>query len=866
MGKLIITGYGSATSASTMAVTFNTAPADTSKVAFTVKGSSGTVAATTTTWNSANTVATLTSASNFVEDTYSVDVQNNSTDLGTSSVTIAQQKVAKIQITSTVLSVVPGVESSTTPNAGKGFATYKVFDQYGNDITSTPLGNNINWTVGVGTVDSTLTRNGVLAVDPLSNIPLTTYASSGATINAYDTDDYVTASANLTVSMSTGTLSGITLTSLTSPNNDDFNAGNTSGQWYINYTALDASGNPTSNYSLVSSGVLQINGGAFLTCGIVEDPTDSTKAAISVQINSTYASTLAADTQIPITILTTSGQSSTLEVTLKKAASLYSFTMNAPTQMVASGETVDIPFTAVDQNGNAITSFGSLNGLVNLTMTGSTDPTQFELIENGDGSATLQAELPANQTTTSMTCYLMANVIATGKTSQLTLNIQKQALANSLTLDSSVLIPIMQQNSIQNIDFGYNYGGLSVEDQYGRAFDMTSTQNGASNSAEPNYQVVAVPYSSGSQVVTVGGNDGTKAVDATPGADGTVAYAEGSHGISITANPAAGSESVTFELIDTNQNTDYTYTGATKPTITYGTSTNPYTVIDSKTETFSVVNSTDIKGYTLSTLAQQFAQAGTGADPLVSSTLTTMAGTKAVDGDYDQAAKVYGTLSNGNKVLLAPTFDANDNTTSTSVSHTFVNTVVNASVDSGDFAVAPDSAPTTGGVATTTQTDVYANSYNLATNPSETTSSGNVTVIVNGTDGTIHTLTTKATSSSAGVVCKSVSFYADTTETGISVSNSIITVSAADLSASKAMVYANSDGSETAAGLYFDGVDQYGTKCAPLSVYIASQTGPTAAVMGINGKWTTAPVAGDKVVLTAVAANGLSKTITLNVD
>lgn len=62
---------------------------------------------------------------------------------------------------------------------------------------------------------------------------------------------------------------------------------------------------------------------------------------------------------------------------------------------------------------------------------------------------------------------------STGKFSSITLNIQKAAKADTLNLDSSVLVSSMQKDATQKIDFRYDKGGLSAKDQYGRVLDMT---------------------------------------------------------------------------------------------------------------------------------------------------------------------------------------------------------------------------------------------------------------------------------------------------------------------------------------------------------------------------------------------------------
>ena len=99
---------------------------------------------------------------------------------------------------------------------GNGYATYKVLDQYGNDITTSALAQGITWTCGVGNVTS---NNGLLTVTPFSGATnfLTQYTT--ATINGIDQTTGVTTSANLTVTQNQGTLGDITLNKLECSNN-----------------------------------------------------------------------------------------------------------------------------------------------------------------------------------------------------------------------------------------------------------------------------------------------------------------------------------------------------------------------------------------------------------------------------------------------------------------------------------------------------------------------------------------------------------------------------------------------------------------------------------------------------------------------
>ncbi len=85
-----------AASASSFAVALSSAPAQQSKITFTVMN--GTTPVTVApTWSADGKTATLTAGSNLPENTYTVDVKNGTTDLGTTSVTVTEQKLLVLQ-------------------------------------------------------------------------------------------------------------------------------------------------------------------------------------------------------------------------------------------------------------------------------------------------------------------------------------------------------------------------------------------------------------------------------------------------------------------------------------------------------------------------------------------------------------------------------------------------------------------------------------------------------------------------------------------------------------------------------------------------------------------------------------------------
>jgi uncharacterized protein YjdB len=795
-----------ATSATTMAVTFNGAPADTSKVAFTVKGSSGTASTVTTTWNSTDTVATLTNATNFAPDTYSVDVQNSGTDLGSTNVTMTAQEIGKIAITSSKLAV----------SSNEGYATYKVLDQYGNDITSSGLADDVTFQCGVGTISAS---NGEITLQPTgwgtSNV-LSLITFPTVVITGYDSTSGTSTSATLTTSTQVGTLSTFQLgTALTNANGKTLSADDTSDLFYLPFTATDVSGNSTSNYNLITNGLIlnQLNGvgsKTYLTTSnsavvaqIVQDPNNSNDAVIQVTATS---ATIPMNEPVVITAMTWTGSTSSFTVTLNEQSTLSTFTLQAPASEVATGESTVIPCVAEDQYGNAITSFSGLysNGTLQVTLSNAI------IQENADGTFEVIAG-PAGAGFSQTGNQVVTATTLAGKYSSLTINVQNIANPNQLVLSQTELKGYMETGSSQGIDFGYDNGGLSALDQYDRAYDMT----GSADSYE------AIATSSAPAIIS------TNVV-------GT-GIAAGASIITLTAGNA-GTATITFNLVNTADGH-------------VGTLNDPHTVISSQSETITVLatNSTSITGYTLSAVPNAiyaYQAAGSVTSGSVASGEALPTGMAA---DYSANPTVYGTTSNSSDVVLAG------------------NPIVGESLsDPTDFAVNYDGAAG----------DTHVTAFVPAN--SVTTASTTLTASVLGADGYIHTVTTPIKSSTAAPDASSVAFYADTTTAGISVSNNIVTLPAGDLTGQ--IVYTvgnNDDGSSTP--FYFYANDQYGQKDATLNVYVGPSTLETSASVAIptsaisfdskTGELSfggAVPASGT-VVLTAVAANGKSTSTTIKI-
>jgi hypothetical protein len=356
----------------------------------------------------------------------------------------------------------------------------------------------------------------------------------------------------------------------------------------------------------------------------------------------------------------------------------------------------------------------------------------------------------------------------------------------------------MQPGSTQGIDFGYNDGGLTALDQYGRTFNMTGTP----------------------------GTYEAKVVSSAPNVVSVDQASFGGQGTTLTAQPTSvgGTATITFQLINT---------------------TNPGVIIDSKSETISVLAGTNISGYTLGTVPNAI-YAGSPANTTGSSITGSLV-------DYTANPEVYGTTSSGSKIVLAPGTGSG-------------NTILGASVsDPTDFVVLPiDGKPADVKVAA------------LAPANSVATASTTLTVTVMGTDGLVHTVITPITSSTAAPVAASVGISVATQDAGISLDttgnnvtiDSTLGANLAPFAAGNYLTKYIPGGAATAQIIYFAPLDQYGETSTALSQIIQTAAtvngvASTTQFIGTDGKILTSLTPGTTVTLTGVATNGALKTINI---
>lgn len=294
-------------SESSFVVIFNADVDDRSEYTFKIRKLESTIP-TTVTWNDSKYKATLESSSKLLPGVYGITVLKSNSPIFESNLIVENRKVSSIQITSPTISIV------STQSGTKGYAAYRVYDQYGNDMTDEIPSKNLAFGSSVGTVSG---GGGSLAITPYSSA-IGFSQSSNVSLSVVESSSGISTNMVLPAIASVSTLAEFKLSSsMVSVQN------NSSDSIYISYQAIDLIGMPTKNYDIITAGLNDINysgvadtvtdlisigNSAGVKVEVVRDPLDLSKALIKVTPGNV---TLTSDTELIITATTQTGKTST---------------------------------------------------------------------------------------------------------------------------------------------------------------------------------------------------------------------------------------------------------------------------------------------------------------------------------------------------------------------------------------------------------------------------------------------------------------------------------------------------------------------------------------------------------------------------
>ncbi|SFD39942.1 hypothetical protein SAMN05428981_101226 [Bacillus sp. OV194] len=246
-------------------------------------------------------------------------------------------------------------------------------------------------------------------------------------------------------------------------NEDDLelNTGSTFGDFAILFDAKDQYGNKRSAAQFNSDVIVTSSNPAVVQVGAAV----ANQGPNSDQLGMPLVAGSGLEGTATITVISkTTGKAAQFTVTVKKAAQLDKFDIGAPTVTVAAGDTVEIPFTAVDQYGNDLTKYSALNPFVNFTANGT--GANLALVND---FVNKKAALEYTAPTTAGTYNLMA-VTQTGKVSQISVEV-KDARTPSVVTGTDKVVTNMVKGATNTI----SASNLVVTDQYGKKVSLNST-------------------------------------------------------------------------------------------------------------------------------------------------------------------------------------------------------------------------------------------------------------------------------------------------------------------------------------------------------------------------------------------------------
>lgn len=437
----------SATSVKSFKVEFNK-EVDTTKATFTVKKGNVVVNASEVAFSEDKKTATINLATKLSKGEYTITVSGLTETPFVNTVTVEDEALTKVEL-GDVAAVKEITNSVVTATVG-----YKAFNQYNEDVTVGVLDDAINWTVvGVGSNDVEVDKSkGTI-----------TFAGTFKTgdkvkITGVDADTGVVVQKEVTVGdlAAVGEVSNIALVNKVDVDKTEPDTA-TIGDFQLVFDAKDQYGNVLTADRFKDEMVVSSSNKLVTDVGTVTDGTGDNKGKLVLPLTKPDDN-IAGNTTIRM-ISKLTGKSFTYNVTVKAVAALDSFSLSAPDKEVVAGETVEIPFAAVDQYGKAITSLSDLKDKVKFTFSGESDGARVVLVQDYVNKKAVLKYTAPNKAGK----FFITAVTPTGKSSQLFVDVKDVAKAtvvsNVKDLATTLSIGAKTDLAVKNIQ---------VADQYGR--------------------------------------------------------------------------------------------------------------------------------------------------------------------------------------------------------------------------------------------------------------------------------------------------------------------------------------------------------------------------------------------------------------
>ena len=664
-----------ATKVNELTVTFANAVGSPSAITFAVKKGNSAVETASTTWSDDKTSVVIRTVAKMTKGTYTVTAKDGETET-TGSAEVVAQYVASIEILNNV--ALTGTHKFSTGGAiegGECYVYYDVLDQYGESLRSST---SIEWSTS--TAKPTDKRSEGKLILTRSDEKAFTYGEQ-----IYVTGVYGKTGVSVTKTLTIGSKQALdtvevvgfakkgTNTLLTS-----LPSGFKTGAYYMLFTVKDQNGNAMSvenNY--LASGDTQVT---FVSDNVLVVKEIKDGETI-VNIDGTdYKAVLVTPGQnvdkggeVTITaIANKTGKKTECKLIVGNAQILKSFTMSAPDGVVADGEIVEIPFVALDQNGEDIKDFTTLasqTDFSNLTLNASEGYLYLE--EQNDGTAKLKyadsSKLDwANDSADGIDRPVsLTSVVVGGDTSNLMIYVSDKARPDAIKdVDMSSVL-------VEGGEIKYTLSDFTFLDQYGReikGFDRDDSDdrfananrgyvkdNGFFAAAASGNIIGGTDYSGYSFGVKVEYKGNTKYLTTVDAAD-TLNAANTSAVIKDESGVATGKTLVTSSGAVTastdNQTVKFTI-------VKQKTGSQLEEVSTAKTKSFKIVNINKVSSFEIKDLKKQFVPTDVSGSAnlfiyngsVTKTLLNTAVTAGAIDSDHTQTVKVVGKF-NGESVEI----------------------------------------------------------------------------------------------------------------------------------------------------------------------------------------------------------------------
>lgn len=465
-----------AINAKTLQVEFNTA-VDTTKAVVTVKKGSVAVNASDITWSEDKTSAEIELASKLFEGEYTVSVAGLTEEALTGSVEVKNEMVSSIELLSETAPVVVTTEGGTV-SMKEAVAAYRVFNQYGEDITTSPLATSIAWTAS----------NGVAVEDNNKGALLLTKGvdfkvGDKVAVTGINSATNTVVSGTLTISDAAVTQS-VEFGGLYHADGEELTSAADIAEFALLVSAKDQYGNDLGADEINEDVVFTSSNEALLSVVEAVDGQGADEDQVGLSLE--FGPNAALGGKVTITAISkATGKVTSYEVTVKAAATLDTLSLSAPAEVVAAGDTVKLPFIAADQYGNALTKFKALDGKVSFSTTDGVEPV-LKADVNGNAYIEYKPTTKGNK--------VIIVTTSAGKVSQLNLEVKEAATPVTIESLKDVSKTIAVDGSVD-----IKLKNVVVKDQYGRAFSLTDKLD---SEVDGKYRVVATDVD-GNNVVSI---------------------------------------------------------------------------------------------------------------------------------------------------------------------------------------------------------------------------------------------------------------------------------------------------------------------------------------------------------------------------